>query len=95
MDLEGEMVQKNSFVSFEQKPIFNLPDYLLLVFSFLVFLGYRFVDILLFGFICISRLHNRYLLLLGGVGHLHLLYNLLVLEVYRIHLGAHLEFVLG
>lgn len=94
VDLQGEVVQEDGLVAFEEEPVLDLPDCVLFAFSLLVLLGYRLVDVLLLAFIGVPRLHYRYFCLLRVVGHLDLLDHLLVLEVDRVHLGTHVEFVL-
>ena len=61
MDFEGEMVQEDGFVSFEEEPIFYLTDYLFFCLGLLVFLSYGFINILL-----LTRL-------LSGIGQLRYL----------------------
>lgn len=58
VDFEREMVQKDGFVTFEQEPIFYLPDRVLLALGFLVLLSNRFVDVLLLGLVRVSGMHN-------------------------------------
>ena len=66
VDLEGEVVQEDGFVSFEQEPVLDFPYGLLLVLGFLVLVGYRFVDVLLFGLVGIATLNHADLLFLVG-----------------------------
>jgi hypothetical protein len=93
MDFEGEMVQEDGFVSFEQEPVLDLPYCVLLPLGLFVFLRNRLIDVLLLALVCISRLHHRNLLLIM-VRQLNLLDHLLVLKIYSVHLGTHLELVL-
>lgn len=66
VDLEGEVVQEDCFVSFEQEPVLDLPYGLLLVLGFLILMGYRFVDVLLFGLVGVATLNHADLLFLVG-----------------------------
>jgi len=93
VDLEGEMVQKDRFVSLEQEPVLDLTDHIFLPLSLLVLLRNRLVYVLLLALVGISRLHHRYLLIVV-VGQFDLLDDLLVLEVNRVHLGRHVQLVL-
>jgi hypothetical protein len=52
------MVKKDSFVSFEEKPILDFTDDFLFALGLLIFLSNRFVDILLFALIGVSGLHD-------------------------------------
>ena len=94
VDLQGEMVQEDSLVPFEKKPVFYLTDCLLLPLSLLVLLRNRLVYILLLALVGVSGLDHRYLLLFKVISHLNLLDNLLVLEVYRVHFSRHIQFIL-
>jgi len=86
VDFEGEMVEEHCFVSLEEEPVLYLPYDVLLPFSFFVLLGDGLVDVLLFGLVGITRVHDRYLLVVDVVGELQLLDDLLVLKVNLIHL---------
>lgn len=52
------MVQEDSFVPFEEEPVFDFTDYIFLALCLLVLLRYRLVYVLLFALIGIPRLHN-------------------------------------
>lgn len=80
------MVEKDSFVSFEQKPVFDFADHIFFAFGLLILLCDGLVDILLFGLVGIAGLDHRDLLLIV-VGELDLLDDLLVLEVDCVHFG--------
>lgn len=95
VDLEGEVVEEDCFVSLEQEPVFDLPDDVLLALSLLVLLGDGFVYVLLLGFVSVTGMHHGNLLVVDVVGQLQLLDYLLVLEVDLVHLGRHVQLVLG
>lgn len=80
------MVEENSFVSFEKKPVFDFPDHIFFTLSLLILLCDGFVDILLFGLVGIAGLHHRDFLFIV-VGEFDLLDDLFVLEVDRVHFG--------
>ena len=58
MDFEREMVEEHCFVSLEEEPVFYLPYDVLLPFSFFVLLRDGLVDVLFFGLIGITRMHD-------------------------------------
>lgn len=87
VDFEGEMVEEHCFVSLKKEPVLYLSDDVFLTFSFLVLLGDGLVDVLLFGLVGITRMHDRYLLVLDVVGEFQLLDDLLVLKVNLVHFG--------
>lgn len=89
VDFEGEMVEEDGFVSFEEEPVFDFANDFLATFCFLVLLGNGLVDILFLGLIGVSGLDDWYFFVFCGVGHFDLLYDFLVLEVDGIHFGAH------
>ena len=88
------MVQKNCFISFEQKPIFDFSDRIFFTFSLFILLCDRFIDILLFGLVCITRMNNWDLLLLRISNYLNLLNYFLILKINLVHFGWHIKLIL-
>lgn len=86
MDFEREMIEKDGFVSFEQKPVFDFADHIFLPFRLFILLGDGFVDILLLGLVGIAGLYHRDLLFIV-VGEFDLLDDFFVLEVDCVHFG--------
>lgn len=58
VDLEGKMIEKDCFVSFEQKPVFDLTDDVLLTLGLLILLSDGFVYVLFFALVGVPGLHD-------------------------------------
>ena len=98
VDSQGQVVEKDSFVPFEQEPIFDLPDDTLFDLSLFVFVGDGLVHVFIFVLVALlisfdSRGVVHFQLLV--IVELNFLQDFLVLEVDLVHLCGHLELVLG
>ena len=95
VNFKRKMVQEDSFISFEQKPIFYLTNNILFALSLFISLGNWFINVLLLWLVCFTRMHHWNLLIIDVICQLNLLDDFLVLEVDLIHLGWHIKIVLG
>ena len=58
VNFEREVVEEDGLISFEEEPVLDFADDVLLPFGFLVFLSDRFIDVLLLGLVGIAGVDN-------------------------------------